>query len=257
MNQLTRNIPSTEVAEMVGRRHDQVLRDIKTILEHLGDDHKSVGNYFIEDTYQDNLNRAKPCYLLTKKGCELYATRMTGEKGTQFAFKYVERFNEMEEQQKANFTMPQPTQAEIIAMMAQQGVEQERRLNAVEERQAKLEQQQDNITDVVSLNIEGWKDKVSAILNRIAIARGGGDQFRKVRNESYELLESRGKCRLNVRLENLKKEAQARGICSPSKIRNFNKITVIEADTRLTEIYLAIVKEMAIAHKVNAEGLGA
>ncbi|MCS1393493.1 Rha family transcriptional regulator [Lysinibacillus boronitolerans] len=98
MNQLPRNISSLEVAEMVGRRHDQVLRDIKTIVEHFGDDHKSVGNYFVEETYQDNLNRTKPCYLLTKKGCELYGTRMTGEKGTQFAVKYIDRFNEMEQQ---------------------------------------------------------------------------------------------------------------------------------------------------------------
>lgn len=98
MNQLPRNISSLEVAEMVGRRHDQVLRDIKTIIEHFGDDHKSVGNYFVEKTYQDNLNRTKPCYLLTKKGCELYGTRMTGEKGTQFAVKYIDRFNEMEQQ---------------------------------------------------------------------------------------------------------------------------------------------------------------
>ena len=97
MNQLLRNISSMEVAEMVGRRHDQVLRDIKTIIEHFGDDHKSVGNYFIEETYQDNLNRTKPCFLLTKKGCELYGTRMTGEKGTLFAVKYIERFNEMEQ----------------------------------------------------------------------------------------------------------------------------------------------------------------
>lgn len=98
MNQLQNNISSLEVAEMVGRRHDQVLRDIKTIVEHFGDDHKSVGNYFIEGTYRDNLNRTKPCYLLTKKGCELYGTRMTGEKGTQFAVQYIDRFNEMEQQ---------------------------------------------------------------------------------------------------------------------------------------------------------------
>lgn len=89
---------SREIAEMVGRRHDQVLRDIKTVIEHLGDDHKSVGNYFIESTYKDSINREKFCYLLTKKGCELYATRMTGEKGTLFAMTYIERFNEMEQQ---------------------------------------------------------------------------------------------------------------------------------------------------------------
>lgn len=90
-------ISSLEVAEMVGRRHDQVLRDIETIISHLGDDHKSVGNYFAEGTYKDSLNREKPCFLLTKKGCELYSTRMTGAKGTMFAVAYIERFNQMEQ----------------------------------------------------------------------------------------------------------------------------------------------------------------
>lgn len=95
MNQLTKNIPSTEVAEMVGRRHDQVTRDIRNIIEQLGD-HTFVESYFIESTYANSQNKQQPCFLLTKKGCELYGTRMTGEKGTQFAMKYIERFNEME-----------------------------------------------------------------------------------------------------------------------------------------------------------------
>ncbi len=99
-NQVTHTgkvISSLEVAEMVGRRHDQVLRDIETIISHLGDDHKIVGNYFAEGTYKDSLNREKPCFLLTKKGCELYSTRMTGAKGTMFAVAYIERFNQMEQ----------------------------------------------------------------------------------------------------------------------------------------------------------------
>lgn len=149
------------------------------------------------------------------------------------------------------------TQAELIAMIAQQGVEQERRLNVVEQRTAQLEAQQENISQIVALNANDWRDKVNAIINRIAITRGGGEQFRIVRNESYELLEARAKCKLNVRLENRKKDALAVGVISRSKIDKFHKIDVIAADTRLTEIYLAIVKEMAIAHKVNAEGLGA
>lgn len=40
-------------------------------------------------------------YTITKKGCELFATRMTGAKGTQFAVTYIEKFNEMEEQLKS------------------------------------------------------------------------------------------------------------------------------------------------------------
>ncbi|MGE7022032.1 Rha family transcriptional regulator [Solibacillus cecembensis] len=97
MNQLPRNISSLEVAEMVGREHRSVMRDIRTINYHLGGEHKTVQSYFIESTYTNAQNKELPCFLLTKKGCELYGTRMTGEKGTQFAVKYIERFNAMEQ----------------------------------------------------------------------------------------------------------------------------------------------------------------
>src|SRR5699024_6749778 len=97
MKQLETTLTSLEVAEMVERRHDQVLRDINTIIIHLSTDHKSVvSNYFLETTYKDSTGRTLSNFLLTKKGCELYATRMTGEKGTQFAVQYIERFNQME-----------------------------------------------------------------------------------------------------------------------------------------------------------------
>lgn len=95
--QLERTISSLEVAEMIGRRHDHVLRDIDTIKGHLGGDPKNGGTYFIESTYTNSQNKQLPCYRLTKKGCELFGTRMTGAKGTQFAVSYIDRFNEMEQ----------------------------------------------------------------------------------------------------------------------------------------------------------------
>lgn len=136
-------------------------------------------------------------------------------------------------------------------------IEQNKRLEKVEYQQNQLEAQHESIAQIVSLNPNEWKDKVNVILNKIALARGGGDQYRLVRNESYELLEKRGHCRLNIRLENRKKEALANGIIPKSKIERFKKIDVIADDPKLVEIYLAIVKDMAIAHKINVEGLGA
>src|SRR5699024_10616809 len=95
MNRLNRTLTSNEVAEMVGREHNNVMKDIRRIIEQLGEV-KSYQSYFIESTYTNSQNREMPSFLLTKKGCELYSTRMTGEKGTQFAVAYIERFNEME-----------------------------------------------------------------------------------------------------------------------------------------------------------------
>lgn len=37
-----------------------------------------------------------PCFLVTKKGCEFIAHKLTGQKGTEFTARYINRFHEME-----------------------------------------------------------------------------------------------------------------------------------------------------------------
>jgi len=91
-------ITSLDVAEMVGREHRNVMRDIEKVKADLGLLNVEHTPYFLESTYlhpQNNQNY--PMFLLTKKGCELYGNRMTGIDGTGFAVKYIERFNAMEE----------------------------------------------------------------------------------------------------------------------------------------------------------------
>ena len=38
------------------------------------------------------------CFMVTKKGCEFIAHRLTGIKGTEFTVKYINRFHDMEQQ---------------------------------------------------------------------------------------------------------------------------------------------------------------
>lgn len=125
MEKLERSISSLEVAEMVGRDHPKVMRDIRNIIEHLGGQSKIGQTYFIEDEYQDSQGRKQPCYSLTKKGCELYGTRMTGEKGTQFAVAYIERFNEMEHHIK------QQTQPQGLELALQAALQHEREIKSI------------------------------------------------------------------------------------------------------------------------------
>jgi len=76
-------ITSLEVAEMVGRNHKDVMRDIRNIVSQLGERKIAHTPYFLETTYEHKQNgQPYPMFLLTKKGCELYSTRMTGAKGT-------------------------------------------------------------------------------------------------------------------------------------------------------------------------------
>ena len=90
-------ITSLEVAEMVGREHRNVTRDIKDIIKDLGVLNVEQTPYFEESTYTHEQNmQVYPMFILTKLGCELYGNRMTGIDGTAFSIKYIERFNEME-----------------------------------------------------------------------------------------------------------------------------------------------------------------
>ncbi|OMC86889.1 hypothetical protein BK128_09495 [Viridibacillus sp. FSL H7-0596] len=134
--------------------------------------------------------------------------------------------------------------------------EQERIQQKQAQRIEQVEKKQENINQILSLNPVQWRSKVTTILNRIGQARGGFEEYRNVRNESYKVLEQRGRCKLEIRVTNRKKEMSLNGV-PKSKVSKVSKIDVIAEDTRLTEIYLAIVKEMAIKYQVNAEGLGA
>lgn len=90
---------SREVAEMVVKRHDHLLRDIdkyiavlrKTTAPKIG-----VSEFFIGSTYTDSTGRSLPSFDCTKMGCEMIAHKLTGDKGILFTAAYINRFHEME-----------------------------------------------------------------------------------------------------------------------------------------------------------------
>ena len=87
---------SREVSEMVGKQHKDLLESIRGYIKYLISGNFRPSDFFIESNYIDGANRNKPCYLLTKKGCDMVANKMTGEKGVLFTAEYVTRFEEME-----------------------------------------------------------------------------------------------------------------------------------------------------------------
>ena len=93
-------VDSREVAEMVERNHKDLLRDIRNytgILEKSAERKIAPSDFFIPHTYRDSMGRTLPCYLLTKKGCDMVANKMTGEKGVLFTAAYVSAFEKMRE----------------------------------------------------------------------------------------------------------------------------------------------------------------
>ncbi|OME58185.1 hypothetical protein BSK59_08350 [Paenibacillus odorifer] len=96
-------IDSREVADMMGKRHDHLLSDIRRYTEILDSQDLGSHQFFIPSHYLNAQNKEQPNYLLTRKGCDMVANKMTGEKGVLFTAAYVTKFEAMEEKIKNPF----------------------------------------------------------------------------------------------------------------------------------------------------------
>lgn len=127
-------IDSREVAEMVDMRHDNLLKKVSNYEKILLNSKLSSVDFFIPSEYQDKTGRTLKCYLLTKKGCEMVANKLTGEKGVIFTAKYVNRFAEMEQKIK----LPK-TDREILFLSVKVQEETAQRVDVLEEKVSDLE----------------------------------------------------------------------------------------------------------------------
>ena len=79
-------VTSKEVAEMLGKRHDNLLRAIRKYITQLGDE---APKYFSEDP-----DKGGRLYHITKAGCDLMAGRIIGAQSEAFKTKYAPVFGE-------------------------------------------------------------------------------------------------------------------------------------------------------------------
>lgn len=144
-----RTITSLEVAEMVGKDHKNLIRDIRRYAEQFNESKIEPVEFFTESSYVDSKGETRPCYLVTKKGCEFIAHKLTGIKGTEFTAKYINRFHEMEDMLKPKTPT---TYRDAVAQLLES-------LDREEELKAQLDTSKDwySIKRVASLNGVSWK----------------------------------------------------------------------------------------------------
>ena len=97
-------IDSRDVAQMVEREHNALLKTIRSYCEYLGEGEIAQSDFFIPSSYINAQNKEMPSYLITKKGCDMIANKMTGKKGVLFTAAYVTAFEEM----RQALTTPRP-----------------------------------------------------------------------------------------------------------------------------------------------------
>lgn len=109
-------VDSREVALLVERPHNDLMKSIRIYADYIstaGD--FSLSDFFIQSTYKDSTGRTLPCYLLTKKGCDMVANKMTGEKGVLFTAAYVTAFEKMRDHiQSGRLKSGKDTRAEAM-----------------------------------------------------------------------------------------------------------------------------------------------
>lgn len=106
---------SRDVAEMINKEHKELMRSIRQYSSILTSADLRASEFFVPSYYEDAKKEQRPCFLLTKKGCDMVANKMTGEKGVLFTAEYVTRFEEMEEQSRKPKVLSEKEQ--IIASM--------------------------------------------------------------------------------------------------------------------------------------------
>lgn len=137
-----------------------------------------------------------------------------------------------------HFTNRPKSSAEMLLMYAEQFVEQEKRIS-------KMESTVTTIQETFLQRDEDWRKSINSMLNTAAFKLGGSRKYPELRNQSYQLLEERARCKLDTRLSNLIDRLQESG-ATKTKISKTSRMDVIESDAKLKEIYTTIVKELSI-----------
>ena len=121
-------IDSRLVAEWTGKTHKNLLQDIRNYIKDLEKSEAELSAglksqpcgkaqntnvfkqryYFIESTYKHPLTKKElPCYLVTQRGCEMIANKMTGVKGIAFTALYIDEYHRLKSEDTQTIEAPQ------------------------------------------------------------------------------------------------------------------------------------------------------
>ena len=158
-----------------------------------------------------------------------------------------------------SYSVQQPNAFENLSPQLQVLIQMETRQKQIEARQAEqatalagLEQKLQNTCEVIALDKTAWRKDSEHLINKIARATGDGyGGIRLVYEEIYRSIESRAGVSLNTRLTNKRNRMAGEGVCK-SKRDKLTRIDIIAEDKKLIEIYVAIVKELAVKYGVCA-----
>lgn len=155
---------SLEIAELTGKRHADVMRDIRNITEQLG--YEGERNFALS-SYISEQNKELPMYVLDKKGSLCLASGYDAK----LRMAIINRWEELELERKGNYKVP-TSFAEALRLAAEQQEQIEKQQTLIEEQKPKAEFYDDVIDSKDAIDMA----KVAKTLN-MGIGRNNLFQF--------------------------------------------------------------------------------
>ncbi len=206
----------------------------------------------------DRMGRSQKAWIINESG--LYTVILRSDKPQAKPFrKWVTSVVLPSIRKTGSYSVQQPNAFENLSPQLQVLIQMETRQKQIEARQAEqatalagLEQKLQNTCEVIALDKTAWRKDSEHLINKIARATGEGyGGIRLVYEEIYRSIESRAGVSLNTRLPNKRNRMAGEGVCK-SKRDKLTRIDIIAEDKKLIEIYVAIVKELAVKYGVCA-----
>lgn len=159
---------SLKVAEVFGKRHNDVLKSIRNLTSA---QNCAVLKMFETSSYVNEQGKEQPMFIMNRDGFTLLAMGFNGEKALEFKVKYIEAFNEMEAELKSQ-QAKQLTAAESLLQSVQLLVAHERQLSLLEQKQENMQKAMNGLFDRVnSLSFENdmMKQKLNNEIERYTV----------------------------------------------------------------------------------------
>lgn len=148
------------VAEVFGKEHRNVVRDIKNLIEG-GVLKNEQTRMFEETTYINEQNKQSyPMFIMNQDGFTLLAMGFNGKKAMEFKLKYIEAFNKMKKE--IEVTKPSVPQNYLEALKSLVKAEEEKQQLALENKK-----QQEQIVTISKANME-LGSKITEMLPKVS-----------------------------------------------------------------------------------------
>ncbi|MBS5919971.1 MAG: ORF6N domain-containing protein [Clostridium perfringens] len=214
---------------------------------------------------QNSINASKNIYLLSERGYSKLLKILEDDVAWEQYDKLVDGYFNMRSEIKENSFDISELSTELqmfnkmLQAVAKSELEQKKikqQLNEVNHHALEAKEKADKsieeiqaMREVVATNTTNWREDCRKTIVKIAHKLGGNSHIHDVQTEVYSLMRTRLKCKLDVKLTNMRRRMAEEGICK-SKRDKKNYLDVIEDDVRLKEGYIAIVKDLAFKHGV-------